>query len=110
VCAHRRNDFRVTVNGGGVFLVKRVKSEGGEKVKFPTPSAPETVKSDTSTPVESQENMPDTVVETKETKDEEDVPVALSPIDLKRLGLTPGSRAWNLLLGSEGAGQQTPET
>ena len=60
--------------------------------------------------LELQGNAADKVVTTKERKDKGDAPVSLSLVDLKRLGLTPGSMAWNLLLGSDEAGQQTPET
>jgi hypothetical protein len=81
-----------------------------EKVKFPTPPEPEKVKSEPPKPLESLKNVAHKVVDTKERKDKGDTPASLSPVDLKRLGLTPGSLAWNLLLGSDEAGQQRPVT
>ena len=92
---------------------KKVKSETPiqeEKMKFPTPPEPEKVKSEADKPVESLEKIVAKVVNTKEREDKEDAPASLSSVDLKRLGLTPGSLAWNLVLGSDEAGQQTPET
>ena len=92
---------------------KKVKSETpipAKKVKFPTPPEPEKVKSQSPKPLESLGNMPDKVVDTKERKEKADTPAALSPVHLKRVGLTPGSIVWNLLLGSDENGQQTPET
>jgi hypothetical protein len=81
-----------------------------EKVKFPTPPDPEKVKSHHHKSLELKGKTVSKVVTTKERKDKGDAPVSLSLVDLKRLGLTPGSLAWNLLLGSDEAGQQTPET
>ena len=81
-----------------------------EKVKFPTPPAPEKVKSQSPKPLESLGNMLAKVVDTKERKDKADTQSSLSTVDLKRLGLTPGSSVWNLLLGSDEADQQTQET
>jgi hypothetical protein len=92
---------------------KKVKSappSAGEKVKFPTPPEPEKVKSQPPNPLESLGNIAHKVLYTKERKDKGGAPVSLSLVDLKRLGLTPGSLAWNLLLGSDETGQQTPET
>jgi hypothetical protein len=37
------------------------------------------------------------------------VPASLSPIDLTRLGLTPGSTVWHLLLESDEAGTRKQE-
>jgi hypothetical protein len=92
---------------------KKVKSatpSPQEKVKFPTPPAPEKVKSQPPKPLKSLENTPAKVVDTKERKEKAEQPASLSPVDFKRLGLTPGSLVWNLLLGSDEAGQQKPET
>jgi hypothetical protein len=60
---------------------KKVKSEGGETMKFPTPPEPEKVKSETGNSVEVLENLPDKVVETKEREKKEAplAPVFLSP-------------------------------
>jgi hypothetical protein len=62
---------------------KKVKSEGGEKVKFPTPPEPEKVKCETLKRLESQENTADKVVDTKEreNKDMPAAPFSLSPED-----------------------------
>jgi hypothetical protein len=76
-----------------------VKFGEGEKVKFPTPPEPEKVKSQTPKSLEMLPIEPDKVVTTKERKEKANEPASLSPQDLKRLGLTPGSRAWNDLLG-----------
>jgi hypothetical protein len=81
-----------------------------EKVKFPTPPDPEKVKSQSPKPLESLGNALAKVVENKERKDKEGQPASLSPVDLKRLGLTPGSLVWNMLMEGTDAGQQTPET
>jgi hypothetical protein len=54
---------------------KKVKSEGDEKVKFPTPPEPEKVKSDPPIPLESLANTPDKVVETKE-REKKEAPLA----------------------------------
>jgi hypothetical protein len=59
---------------------KKVKSEGGEKVKFPTPPTAEKVKCETPTPAESLTNVPDKVVENKER--EKKAPAA--PVSLSR--------------------------
>ena len=60
---------------------QKVKSEEGEKVKFPTPLAPEKVKSETHTTRELLTILPDKVVETKERekKGAPMAPVSLSP-------------------------------
>jgi hypothetical protein len=66
---------------------KKVKSETpppAEKVKFWTPPAPEKVKSETRKPLESLENMPDKVVETKE-REKKEAPVCLVPDKPERL-------------------------
>jgi hypothetical protein len=92
---------------------KKVKSGSPfpeEKVKFPTPPEPEKVKSQSPKPLESLGNVLAKVVETKERKDKEEPPASLSPVDLTRLGLTPGSTVWQLLLGSDEDGTQQPET
>jgi hypothetical protein len=92
---------------------KKVKSatpSPEEKVKFPTPPELEKVKSEPAIPLETLEKAVDKVVEYKERKDKADTPASLSSYDLKRLGLTPGSVVWNLLLGSDEAGQQQPGT
>jgi hypothetical protein len=88
-----------------------------EKVKFPTPPAPEKVKSETPNKLESLQNMPDKVVETK-NREKKRAPVApvshslqegtdapeqgdVTPEQLLQLGLTPGSRFWRQALGEE---------
>jgi hypothetical protein len=58
---------------------KKVKSEGGEKVKFPAPPEVEKVKCETGNGLESLANVPDKVVETKEREKKE--PISLSPDD-----------------------------
>jgi hypothetical protein len=90
---------------------KKVKSappSAGEKVKFPTPPEPEKVKSEPAKSLGSLSNTVAKVVYTKERKEKEDTPVSLSSQDLKRLGLTPGSRTWKLLLGIDESGEQKP--
>jgi hypothetical protein len=92
---------------------KKVKSETPppeEKVKFPTPPEPEKVKSETPIQLESLQNVPDKVVETKEREKKADEPASLTPQDLTRLGLTPGSRIWKLLLGIDDSGEKQPGT
>jgi hypothetical protein len=92
---------------------KKVKSStpfSDEKVKFPTPPEPEKVKSETRKPLESLTNMGHKVLENKEREEKADTPASFSSHDLKRLGLTPGSRIWKLLLGSDDSGQQHPGT
>ena len=79
-------------------------------MKFPTPPEPEKVKSETGNTMQSLQNIPDTVVDTKEREDKENPPASLSPVALQRLGLTPGSHVWKLLLGIDDSSQQTPET
>jgi hypothetical protein len=99
---------------------KKVKSETPpheKKVKFPTPPEPEKVKSETPKPLESFEKEPDKVVYTKEREkkgappapfslspqDSADVPeqIDVTPEQLLRLGLTPGSHFWRQALGEE---------
>ena len=60
---------------------QKVKSEEGEKVKFPTPLVPEKVKSETPTTRELLTILPDKVVETKERekKGAPMAPVSLAP-------------------------------
>ena len=77
-------------------------------MKFPTPPEPEKVKSETHKGLKTLPIEPAKVVTTKEREDKEQQPVALSPVALTRLGLTPGSTVWQLLLEREEAGQQTP--
>jgi hypothetical protein len=92
---------------------KKVKSETpspAEKVKFPTPPEPEKVKSETGNGLESLTIKAHKVVENKEREEKEYTPASLSSRDLKRLGLTPGSRIWKLLLGIDDSGQQHPGT
>jgi hypothetical protein len=111
------NFYRILREEDGLPLphrsTKKVKSATPipqEKVKFPTPPDPEKVKSHPHKPLESLEKPIAKVVDTKERKDKGDAPVSLSLVDLKRLGLTPGSLAWNLLLGSDEASQQELDT
>jgi hypothetical protein len=92
---------------------KKVKSGAPippEKVKFPTPPEPEKVKSESPKSLELLGNVRAKVVENKEREEKADTPASLSPVHLKRLGLTPGSLVWNLLLGSDEAGPQQPGT
>ena len=60
---------------------QKVKSEGTEKVKFPTPPEPEKVKSETPNTLELLINVPDKVVDTKEKekKGAPPAPFSLSP-------------------------------
>jgi hypothetical protein len=90
---------------------KKVKSDTPfpeEKVKFPTPPEPEKVKSEPGNGLGSLTNAAHKVVETKERKEKADEPASLSSHDLKRLGLTPGSHVWKLLLGIDDRGEQKP--
>jgi hypothetical protein len=97
---------------------KKVKSATpslAEKVKFPTPPEPEKVKSETRKGLESLGKAVAKVVNTKEREDKEEEPVSLSPQDgaaapeprdvtpeqLLKLGLTPGSHFWRQALGEE---------
>jgi hypothetical protein len=99
---------------------KKVKSETlmhEEKVKFPTPPEPEKVKSEMGNEMESLTKVVNKVVNTKERekKGAPGAPVFLSPQDgadtheqedvtpeqLLRLGLTPGSYFWRQALGEE---------
>jgi hypothetical protein len=99
---------------------KKVKSEiplHEEKVKFPTPPEPEKVKSESSKSFEKLEKSVDKVVNTKEREDKgaPPAPFSLSPQDggnvpehidvtpeqLLRFGLTPGSYFWRQALGKE---------
>ena len=86
-----------------------------EKVQFPTPPEPKKVKSESAKSLENLENAVSKVVTTKERKDKEDQPVSPSPQDggnvpehmdvtpeqLLRFGLTPGSYFWRQALGEE---------
>jgi hypothetical protein len=90
--------------------VKSASPSPPEKVKFPTPPPPQKVKSQSHEPLESLEKPIDKVVlNTKERKDKADTPASLSLVDLKRLGLTPDSSVWKMLLSGEEAGTQQPE-
>jgi hypothetical protein len=97
---------------------KKVKSQTpspAEKVKFPTAPAAEKVKSETRKGLESLGKPVAKVVNTKEREDKEEEPVSLSPQDgaaapeprdvtpeqLLKLGLTPGSHFWRQALGEE---------
>jgi hypothetical protein len=81
-----------------------------EKVKFPTPPEPEKVKSQPPNPLESLGNVLAKVVDTKEREDKAEQSASLSLVDLKRLGLTPGSHAWKLLLGIDNSHEPTHAT
>jgi hypothetical protein len=89
--------------------VKSGTSSSEEKVKFPTPPEPEKVKSELVKPLGSIINAVDKVVTNKEREEKADTPASLSSHDLTRLGLTPGSRIWTLLLGTNNSGTQQPE-
>jgi hypothetical protein len=95
---------------------KKVKSAtpSPEKmVKFPTPPEPEKVKSQPDESLESLAKVVGKAVDTKEREDKEAQPVSLShqddahapgqsdvtPEQLLRLGLTPGSHFWRQALG-----------
>jgi hypothetical protein len=104
------NFYRILREEDGLPVAHRsgqkVKSETPiqeEKVKFPTLPKPENVKSDSPMSLELLKKVPDKVVETKE-REKKGAPLApfsLSPTDLKRLGLTPGSIVWNSLVGED---------
>ena len=90
---------------------KKVKSETSfqeEKVKFPTPPELEKVKCEPSKSLELLTDTAHKVVNTKERENKAEKPAFLSPMDLTRLGLTPGSRIWTLLLGTDDSGTQQP--
>jgi hypothetical protein len=93
---------------------KKVKSEASpepEKVKFPTPPDPQKVKSQTRKGLESLQNTPPKVLDTKERKDKAQMPVDhvsqqeestdewLTPAQAVKLGLTPGSRLYKQATG-----------
>ena len=78
-------------------------------MKFPTPPEPEKVKSQAPKSLETLRIEPAKVVTTKEREDKAQQLVSLSPIDLKRLGLTPDSSVWKLLLAPEEVGTQPSE-
>jgi hypothetical protein len=99
---------------------KKVKSETPiqeKNVKFPTPPEPEKVKSKTPITLDSLENARDKVLDTKErekkgapaapfslsAQDSGDVPeqMDVTPEQLLRFGLTPGSHFWQQALGEE---------
>jgi hypothetical protein len=88
--------------------VKSGTSSSEEKVKFPTPPEPEKVKLQMGNRGEALGKAVTKVVETKEREKKEDKAFSLSPHDLKRLGLTPGSSIWNGLLGIDDCGAQKP--
>jgi hypothetical protein len=90
--------------------VKSAASIPEKKVKFPTPPEPEKVKSETGNRLESLKNVPDKVVKNKEREKKEDTRASFSPHDLTRLGLTPGSRIWKLLIEIDDHGEQKPAT
>ncbi len=80
-------------------------------MKFPTPPEPEKVKSQTPKRLESLQNTAHKVVDTKERKDKEAVPVQfpeqgevkdvwLTCEQAVKLGLTPGSRFYRLATGA----------
>jgi hypothetical protein len=86
-----------------------------EKVKFWTPPEPEKVKSEPPKSLKSWKNVLAKDLDTKERKNKEEPPVSLSPHDgadapeprdvtpeqLLKLGLTPGSHFWRQALGEE---------
>jgi hypothetical protein len=82
---------------------------GGEKVKFPTPPEPEKVKSESGNRLESLQNVPDKVVETKErekkgtaeavslsSQDGADAPepAFISPVVARKFHLRYGIEEW----------------
>jgi hypothetical protein len=71
---------------------KKVKSEGGEKVKFLTPPAPEKVKSDSPEPLESLNIMPGKVLDTKE-KEKKGAPPAQVSFSLQESADAPEEAA-----------------
>jgi hypothetical protein len=107
------NFYRILREEDGLPVPHR----SSKKVKFPTPPEPEKVKSESSNGLESLTKAVDKVVENKERKKKEApaAPVSLSPQDggdtpeqmdvtpeqLLRLGLTPGSHFWRQALGEE---------
>jgi hypothetical protein len=95
--------------------VKSATPFDAEKVKSWTPPEPEKVKWQPAKPLEFLANVVAKVVNTKEREDKEEPPVSLSPQDgaaapeprdvtpeqLLKLGLTPGSHFWRQALGEE---------
>jgi hypothetical protein len=81
-------------------------------VKFPTPPDPQKVKSETRKGLESMQKSVHKVVDTKERKDKEEMPVDqvpqqgevkdewLTPEQAEKLGLTPGSRLYRKAIGA----------
>jgi hypothetical protein len=80
-----------------------------KKVKSATPLHEEKVKSQPAKSLESLAKVVAKVVDTKEREEKGQQPVSLSPHDLKRLGLTPGSTVWNLFVGMDNTGERKPE-
>jgi hypothetical protein len=76
-----REEDRLPVPHRSAKKVKSWTPPEPENVKFPTPLPAEKVKSEMPKSLESQGNMPDKVVETKERKEKEDAAVSLSPQD-----------------------------
>jgi hypothetical protein len=68
------------------------------------------VKSEPGKGLESLPKAVDKVVTIKEREEKADMPASLSSQDLKRLGLTPGSSVWKLLLVIDDNGEQTSGT
>jgi hypothetical protein len=98
--------------------VKFAPAHSGKKVKFSTPSAAENVKSEMPNTRQSLKKLDTKVVEIKEREKKEAPPAlvsrspqdgadapkqeAVTPEQLLRLGLTPGSRFWRQALGEHG--------
>jgi hypothetical protein len=101
-----REEDGLPVPHRGAKKVKSATPSPREKVKFPTPPEPEKVKFQTGNRLNPMGKAADKVVENKEREKKEDKPFSLSPHDLKRLGLTPNSRMWKLLLGIDDKGEQ----
>jgi hypothetical protein len=92
--------------------VKSATSPESEKVKFWAPPDPEKVKSETRKGLESLQYSVHKVVDTKERKGKEEMPVDqppeqrevtdgwLTPAQAERLGMTPGSRLYRKAIGT----------
>jgi hypothetical protein len=112
-----REEDGLPVPHRGAKKVKSATPSPKETVKFPTPPEPEKVKSEPPNPLELLTNTAHKVFNTKERKKKGTpaAPVSLSfrdgadapeqgevtPEQLLRLGLTPGSHFWRQALGEE---------
>ena len=100
-------DVRRGHGRGHVNFYRILREEDGLPVP---PKRGKKVKSDLLNTLELLTNPAHKVVENKERKEKADEPASLSSHDLTRLGLTPGSYVWKLLVGSDDSSQQQPGT